>query len=553
MGKRIFTFMLFGWLSFAVFAQQTDSVISDNYLRNSLTTMFIDFPKTHNWDRIRPKVQDVVFSEKYDNHNLSSTLHNPYIKEYYPTGYTIADELRESIEYSNVAHDMVAKWFNRQENGLMDMQLVHERGRYTAVDQDVLNAEVLKRRSAVLEDMGNELLNRNYLLLIGLNAIKTMAEKQSKNYYGWQASVTGYLFRLDFNDNIQNKLYESWIYEEDTLEVINAKIEAFNKIEFPIEFIETITLTVTSKESKKAKDKKSMNQLTIELVQKAYDLTLYELEKNVPTLNVVTSLHDIKPLRAKIGFKEGLKTDQRFFVYEHIYNPDNDSTRTVRRGVIRAKQTKHIHDNRHDADGEMGTSEFYQVAGRRLHPGYTILQQNELDGEITIGRETGSINNIFVRAEFRMTELWDTEAFFAFFELAFDRASGNTRPINPGGGFEEFTIFRLGILGLAKGFHFFRNFELRPHASWGIEGATNKTYSLNDSQALQAFYVKLGSNLSVNITHNFQLICGVSNYFINNDVSNFDEDSDLPEGIKWENIFEGRNGISYMFGVKVTF
>src|SRR5690606_8729527 len=113
---------------------------------------------------------------------------------------------------------------------------------------------------------------------------------------------------------------------------------------------------------------KSEEVLLTELVQKSYDEVLYSLEKGYEEFRVKTTVHQTRPIRAKIGKKEGIKTDYRFFAYEYVYNEKKNTVEPRFRGVIRA--TSNIIDNRRVASGDMATTKFYQTAGRKIRAGY---------------------------------------------------------------------------------------------------------------------------------------------------------------------------------------
>ncbi len=46
-----------------------------------------------------------------------------------------------------------------------------------------------------------------------------MAEAKVKDMRGWQAGYQAYLYKIDYNEEIQNKIYDNWIYDDDTPQV----------------------------------------------------------------------------------------------------------------------------------------------------------------------------------------------------------------------------------------------------------------------------------------------------------------------------------------------
>jgi hypothetical protein len=537
------------------------SKVPTTYDRNSLTVLFLDFPNENHWNVVKPKIQEVVFSDKYDNNNFEALLLKPTFSRSVILVSNIQKAIINDLNINNVGKQIISKWYNRKVDGTMDMDLVHERGRFTATDADYLRAQTSKRGNAALEEFGNRLINRSYILVIDLKDIKTMAEAGTKGMTGWQASVTGYLFRIDFNEQIRNDFYETWVYDEDSKKDRNQKIKAFEKLQIPIETVVLKNLRVVSSQPEGEKGigilfkSKTNDELLSDLVQKAYDELLYRLETDVTDFKVVTSIFSTKPLRSKIGLKEGLKTDYRFFAYEHVYNSRTNKVSTKRRGVIRASSKSKIVDNRKVATGDTETSKFYQVYGRKLEAGYTIQQRNDKGFEITLGHNTGEIGLGSGRLDIRLGRFVGIRALFMYIDVGFDSKSYPSAlnyDIYSGITDPAFTFLRYGA-GFAKGYQLSRNVELRPYLGGGIEQAFNKEQSSIEGSSLddtpRSIFIKPGINLALNLNHNFQIIGGVGTYmFIANAETVNDGQID-----KWENIFSNRRGSSTLIGIKIGF
>lgn len=522
------------------------SVLPDSYTRNSVTVFFVDYPGANHWSRTREKIPRIEFSDKFDNHNLETLFLRPgFSRDNLRVPADVEDAFLNDLKKLEVGRKVIAKWYNRQADGTMDMELVHQRGRFAATDADFFAAASTSRGDAALQDMGNELVNKSFVLIIDLRNIRNMTETENASTSrGWTAQMSAHLYRVDFNDEVRYAFYETWIYEEDSPEVKQQKREAFDSMEFPLEHVANVSLvlpsTVNSTQTRRL-GTKSDDQLLQELVQKAYEDAIFELERRVEAFRVVTPLYERRPPRAKIGLKEGLRTDYRFFVYEHVYNRRTSTVEPVRRGVIRAGRSSRIHDNRHEAYGDMGTSQFYQVAGRRLEQGYTIVQRNDMGFEITLGGEVGGLEGFYSRLDYRTGRLTGIRALFVYVDLGVSSGS-NMFYSN-----KNFTLLSVSG-GLAKGMQLTRNIELRPYAGFGLESASNDDFS--EDNAIRAYYVKPGVNLAMNLTHNFQLIMGIGNYvFVTDAESEGANFAPRP----WEDIFVGRTGSSMMVGTKFMF
>jgi len=514
--------------------------IPESYDRNSMTLLFVDNANIRHWTQVKTNAVRIDFSDKYDNHNLENMFYKPSFNRGGVLPTQLAEALRKDLEKNSTGRSVISKWYNRKPDGTMDMELVHQRGRFSATDADYLVATSSRRGDAALQDFGNRLVNRSYILVVDLSNVQTMEEADAKDLKGWRAEAAGYLFKIDFNDEIRNAFYDTWIYDDDTEDIKSEKRRAFNQLNIPIEFVASATANVRSTQTKRY-GTKSNEQLMQELVQKAYDELIFNIETQVDDFRVTTALYARRPLRAKIGLKEGLKTDYRFFVYEHVYNSRTNSAEPVRRGVIRVAAQSKIHDNRHEAFGDMGTSQFYQVSGRRLHEGYTLVQKNDFGLEITLGAESGGVGGGYGRLDLRTGRFSGVKALFVYIEAGLD---SDNYTLLAG---DDFSMLRVGG-GIAKGMQLTRNSELRPYIGLGVEGASNDVYK--DDDALQAYYFRLGANLALNLSHNFQFLLGAGSYAF---VTNAENESGNAPDVPWTDLFPDRGGMSLLFGVKFMF
>lgn len=442
----------------------------------------------------------------------------------------------------------------------MSLELIHERGMFNATDDASLLAKTTKRGNAELEDYGNRLINRSYILVFDFQSLVTAAEAKIAGTRGWQSTVVSYLYKIDYSTDIQNKVYDAWIYNDDTPEVKADKKNKFEQIRFPISFVASSATSVTAQQIINRSDflkvldpDKSEDQLLMQLVQKAYDENLYSLDSKYEDFRVKTTIVQASPITAKIGKKEGVKTDYRFFAYEYVYNESTKSTSQKLRGVIRS--TVNIVDNRQVATGKSGTTQFYQTAGQKLDVGYLLQQRNDIGGEITLGYETGNIGGVYGRLDIRLGRYVGIPSLFVYIEGGAESKDYNI-----------YMVPRKGIsfvhygLGFAKGIMLTRNMELRAYFGAGQEAASHndfKTLALNlgtsDAlEGLKSLYAKGGANLAINIQHNIQFVGGIGYYLFLGKPQNRDGKESTTFN-KWENLFEKRNGPSILAGFKFGF
>ncbi len=114
------------------------------------------------------------FPDKYNNHKLDETSFDPYLyglpkskkdkdasesedgKKNKEKKNKAEEDLPKAIEmYFNknkIANKIVAKWFDRKENGTFSMKLIHERGSYDASEMEAQIAKGSIRGLATLKD-----------------------------------------------------------------------------------------------------------------------------------------------------------------------------------------------------------------------------------------------------------------------------------------------------------------------------------------------------------------------------------------------------------------
>jgi hypothetical protein len=172
----------------------------------------------------------------------------------------------------------------------------------------------------------------------------------------------------------------------------------------------------------------------------------------------------------------------------------------------------------------MGTSQFYQVAGRKLDAGFTLQQRNDFGIEVSLGPEIGSVGGIYARLDYRLGRYIGIKAIFVYGEGGFDT-----------------DFLRYGA-GIAKGFQLMRNIELRPYIGAGVESTES------NSTSISSLYFRTGANLALNLKHNFQLIGGMGMYGFLGDAT----DSDGVVYGTWDDLYD-RSGPATLIGIKVMF
>lgn len=549
-------------------AQDTESskVVPQKYDRVALTSIVLE-NSAYN-DDIVPAANHFIIPSKFDD-NLVETRS---IKSE-ETSESIANEMINS----KIANQIVAKWFSRNpETGQFDMSVIHERGMYNATDDEVIRASASKIGLAKLKDAGESLIDNSYIVVLRFKNIQSMEEiydkrdiakkasadilnkefepvKRVKN--GWEGKVTAYLFKLDFTDDTFSQFYnDMWIYEDDTPEIIAEKKAMFEQFNFPAKFIMKVDANADGSQYNPDHILAPKEQLTREglfqkMVNTGLDNSLFLFESDVEDFKVKAPLYNDRPLQAKIGRKEGLRTDARYFILENEQNRKGEMV-SKRKGVVRAKK---IIDNRKVATGDSKEfSTFYQTAGRNLDPGMLLYQKNDFGLGLSGGISSGGIGGGYFKVEANINSLAgrifdiDIPQLKLFGALGFDGGeyeySGNT--------YNNMSFTRMQV-GLSKGFYFARNFSLAPFVSYGIESATGDMIEDNlINEEISSDFLIGGAYLTMNLTHCIQIMAAANFYVPFGNAYDKDKNS---LGKMYTDYFNDREGASIDLGLRIEF
>lgn len=373
------------------------------YRRSSLYTVMVDDNTREHYDVIKDAFGNTELSEKFNTHNIGPYL----IPAHGLSGEIDQTELIEDyLNANNVARNLVAKWFNRDENGHFNMDLIAERGQYNASEIDVKVAQSSIRGKALLSDAGRELLRNTFVVVYDykytnkeeqadkrrgfLDAVTTVSsfipgaedvatvstlataasDVVGKGYF---VRTTSYLYRLVWNDEVSQEFYSNlWIDKNND---DSSKREAFDSSDlFKLEYVgsevsrNNLQSTIFSSKS---------NEELIEIATiKAVDKNIGKLQRSYEQFRVKTPLLFAEPIAAKIGLKEGLEKNDKFEVLEQVLNEDG-TTSYERVTTIRVDK-KNIWDNTYLSEESGMTTEndytLFKGNSKNLASGMLIRQ-----------------------------------------------------------------------------------------------------------------------------------------------------------------------------------
>jgi hypothetical protein len=419
-------------------AQKNDEMKKIKYRRSSLHTILMEsenFPKK---DTVIKAYNNAPFPDKYNNHTIGS-------KTFSPKDYPITDEeriaantkkslgtqimnsfaaaatadiidknaadkpliIKKYFEKNKIPNKIVAKWFNRREDGSFNMELIAERGFYNATEMEASVAEGTARGTASLADAGEELLKNTFVVVSRLNfvsnesvarVIRDIAKEQAKNISndigrkvamlaaekvydkakeGYSVWTTAYLYQLEWNDSIAAVFYNNLWMGKSNIDAV--KKEAFDNSDlFKLNFIGTQSansLVIFS-----LKENRTEEQIVKLATIRNIDAVYAKLQKEYDVFKCKTPLYTVDPLSAKIGMKEGLEGGEKFEILEQTINEKTGLTEYKCIGNIKVDK-KNIWDNRYNAalnseieNPELEATEFKGRSKNSYYPGLLIRQ-----------------------------------------------------------------------------------------------------------------------------------------------------------------------------------
>lgn len=311
-----------------------------------------------------------------------------------------AARLLKYFEKNDFAPKLVAKWYNvpgtaiGKANFDNELTTIFELGVKGLSQEALSNARATENLISVAKGSTNKLLSNTYVcvnrygymdakeviamstavlqMTLGDNALAQIALKKGselleKKIKGYFVRANAYLFKLDWNQELQDKL----------------ELEYWDKANQQKLFTDpAYKLTYVGKSSKRApaamslKNSTTLDKLIARGTVRATDAAFAALQRDHEEFRPMTSLHVIDgKLAAYIGLKEGVKNGDKFDVFEAVQSPDDPNVMDWKNiGTIKVEKNS-IWDNRSGAgeqiEGAATDKDDDEEAGGKLP--YTVF------------------------------------------------------------------------------------------------------------------------------------------------------------------------------------
>lgn len=374
---------------FAASAAQAQDVFK--YHRSSMYSIMLKHENQEYCDELVTVFNKIPVQDNFYEFNLSKRVFNAGVLEDSDT--TRSDNQKPHIDMllrdNAVGRRLVAKWFNQDKAGTFNVNQILQKGYYNVNATDILTALAShKTQEGVIYDAGEELIGSTYILvndirygdkrtakerrmsaalalsgipLVGMVAMP-VAGIMTNDYSGFNVTVTSYLYRLDWTDEIASGFYNAYFTSVPDA----AKKEAFKNERslFTVSFIGSQTVHSSNSNFKGVNDRETQIRL---VCTRAIDKAIALLQKEHPEFRVRTPLLSTSPITAHIGVREDVTESSRFEVLE-VGETAAGRTTYKRVAVIKPKKGR-IWDNRFMAEfeehkgGMLKSTEFELVSG----------------------------------------------------------------------------------------------------------------------------------------------------------------------------------------------
>lgn len=313
--------------------------------------------------------------------------------------------VEEYIDSRDIARQMVAEWFLRDENGTFSMEEVMSRGAYNASILDAATADESTMGYNLIRDAGSELIANTFVIFTNLNLVdnapfvsalesssarklntmktgkwtslknKVQLEGSKKLKNGHIVWTTGYLYKLKWDEEIESRFFQDFWISRGQVDAERKKSFEETGL-FQLEFVGyTYAQSMVSEKLLREEDEESLvTRVTMRNVEACYASLQKEYDVFKPKVPLLTT----GPPSASIGKKEGLSGKERFEVLE-LSEDTTTGIQSLNRVDVITVDPDRIWDNRYGADelfdagGESGRTYFKGGSGN-LYPGMLIRQ-----------------------------------------------------------------------------------------------------------------------------------------------------------------------------------
>jgi len=546
-----------------------NQVISSEYNRNALTIIGLK-SESPLADQLAKMIDTLKISDKFYTNDIGfrnipyNTVINLFDKA--QQDRVFKTDVLKLLNEKKVGQGIMTRWFNRQPDGTFNTSVLKERGIYNSDDSDLSIATASKRGESSLMDAGLGLVDHSYILVLGFSDLMTMdqyytkteAKPETRTMNGVKGNMIGLLYKLNFNDSVSAVFYQDMWVNKATADS-KAKIAKFDATTFPLVPVKNVIMPVQATQynagqSLAPKVQKTQNQLLQDMVNSSMTNVMNQLTYQISEFKVKAQIYKTNPIAVKIGKKEGLGFDQRYFVFENRQTPGGQQY-SSRRGVIKSMS---VADNRSVATGETEPSYFYQVAGGKIdNLGMFVEQRNDVGLNLFLGYQQDAMSGFDARIEYYMGRLMygkhkgiakGLTSLKFYVDGGYNLGNFNNLDGKLPTTSEDIDLIRVSA-GINKDYYLTHFLHFGPFVGFGIESATGKT----SKYKAETYFIEGGARLGINLSYKIQLI-GSATYYVMMAPQLKDADGTaVKDPGSYSDLFPDRAGLGISYGIRFMF
>jgi hypothetical protein len=563
-------------------AKKKKEYISAEYIRPGISAVFSNDPQ-HKYSRYLSKAE-VIYSvpDNFDGYPLENANIN---------GQNFENNLNAA------AKEVIASLFDRQADGSFTQNILNKRITWAASQGEAELASQASDEMTILLQKGMKLIDNVHIVVFFPDEIITMDEyydredarareaaNKSKSKYtpverksnGYTGSLKYKMYKIHLSDTnaaffLENIYHDRGMYKDNNQEfdrLLPEKVSNWNEYKVVMSKVyegSTGTSATYSRETK-ANERPTDQELFNRIVSNPIYGVLEHIAEGYKPFHLKAKVVTKSPVGAKIGKKENLKLDSRFFVYEQRQDK-NEQLYSHKVGVVRSYW---IADNRFDVTdktnkGKCDTSLFFQTAGGRIREGMFLERKPDAGLAIAFGYSFGNLDGVNFRVEYNLAGIIRKKGgaleFWKGYKTGFDftfSAKNDLAPIPPFAPKVNNYIFMRLMWDQSIEWVVARNFSLAPIAGAGAEFAFQKKEKNETNKwGFMTFMANAGVRGGMNLTHNIQLQGTFKYHFlIANAFAMPPKDSNAESKYldkSWDELFTGRKGATMNLSLRFSF
>lgn len=387
--------------SIGIHANDIDEI---RYRRSSICSILIKHNEQKFADEIERQFSLIPISYRFNDHNLSIRVIDAGNKK------IDNNTLDAFIDNNLIASRLVARWFDRNIlTGECVLDTIKARGLYDATSFDREIADRSVRGLSILEDAGEDLIEKTFLLLnevnyvdkskrsavwatvgsIAMGALMAAGGANSSeisntmqntatiinSYKGFSVKIRTRLYQLVWDADISNEFY-SECYSEISDENKKMAFETLRP-QFKLKYVGEVE-SKGGRTSFLGINEEEPEIMVRKACARAIDENIVDLQHKFESFRIKAPIVAVLPeIKAYIGKKEGISKDSKFEVLE--IQEKNGRTEYHRVGIVKPVADK-IWDNRFMAkeegvlEADIGATTFVKVSGGEFYPGLLLRE-----------------------------------------------------------------------------------------------------------------------------------------------------------------------------------